>query len=206
MKECTKCHRILSTTEFYTDKNTKDSLTYTCKTCRRQYSKQYYHSDAGRAQRAMYRKSGREAKAQAKYRRTDKSRERWRRYYRSAKRKATRRKYEESTRGKAVRRSIEQRYRAKRKGLAKDDNPITADIWEAIKVRHGSCCIYCGKKSQRLTMDHIIPLARGGLHIPENIVPACHSCNSQKHTKPMLAWLMGGIRRVSVMLKQQSFL
>lgn len=30
------------------------------------------------------------------------------------------------------------------------------------------------------TLDHVVPLARGGHHEPDNVQLACHSCNSQK--------------------------
>jgi 5-methylcytosine-specific restriction endonuclease McrA len=32
-------------------------------------------------------------------------------------------------------------------------------------------------------MDHRLPLARGGRHEIENVIPACKSCNSRKHTR-----------------------
>ncbi|HAR41361.1 MAG TPA: HNH endonuclease [Bdellovibrionales bacterium] len=44
-------------------------------------------------------------------------------------------------------------------------------------------CHYCGQKftSRELTMDHIVPLARGGTSTRGNIVPACRECNQKKH-------------------------
>ena len=47
------------------------------------------------------------------------------------------------------------------------------------------CCYYCQKVLQKkdVTMDHIIPLARGGLSQRQNIVPCCKSCNSKKQDK-----------------------
>lgn len=47
---------------------------------------------------------------------------------------------------------------------------------------HGNCCVYCGA-TDRLTVDHMIPLARGGTNWPANLVPACETCNGRKHTK-----------------------
>lgn len=43
-------------------------------------------------------------------------------------------------------------------------------------------CYYCGKKfpAKELTLDHIVPLARGGTTTPGNVVPACLSCNKNK--------------------------
>ena len=43
-------------------------------------------------------------------------------------------------------------------------------------------CHYCGKKfpPKELTMDHIVPVARGGTSSKGNVVPACRKCNSEK--------------------------
>lgn len=46
----------------------------------------------------------------------------------------------------------------------------------------GNVCYYCGRAG-RLTVDHMIPLKRGGTNDIANIVPACRSCNSRKHTR-----------------------
>lgn len=42
-------------------------------------------------------------------------------------------------------------------------------------------CAYCS--SPAVGWDHIIPRSRGGSHSPDNLVPACASCNSQKGSK-----------------------
>lgn len=43
-------------------------------------------------------------------------------------------------------------------------------------------CHYCGKKfpMDELTMDHIVPVARGGRSTKGNIVPCCKECNQSK--------------------------
>jgi len=46
----------------------------------------------------------------------------------------------------------------------------------------GNCCFYCGE-AKPLTRDHKIPLSRGGGDEIQNILPACKSCNSKKHTQ-----------------------
>lgn len=46
----------------------------------------------------------------------------------------------------------------------------------------GNVCFYCGKGG-KLTIDHDIPLSRGGTDNIENILPACRSCNSKKNAK-----------------------
>ncbi len=49
-----------------------------------------------------------------------------------------------------------------------------------ILVRDGFKCAYCGERSQKLTIDHIIPRWRGGDDSFENCVAACKSCNRRK--------------------------
>jgi uncharacterized protein with PIN domain len=74
----------------------------------------------------------------------------------------------------------------RKRRLAKKDvaNKLTRYQWEAIKVAYGHRCAYCHHKMRRLTQDHVIPLIKGGSHIPNNVVPACRSCNSHKWANP----------------------
>jgi HNH endonuclease len=65
-------------------------------------------------------------------------------------------------------------------------NDLTKQQWQEIQVVHDYRCVYCHRKSTRLTMDHIIPLSRAGSHTASNIVPACISCNSKKQAGPPL--------------------
>ncbi len=53
--------------------------------------------------------------------------------------------------------------------------------WWRRKCAQGRC-YYCGKKVKpsELTMDHVIPLSRGGRSVRENLVPACKECNTKK--------------------------
>ncbi len=46
-------------------------------------------------------------------------------------------------------------------------------------------CQYCGLRlsSSDLTFDHVIPSSRGGPTTWENIVSACHPCNTKKGSK-----------------------
>ena len=45
-------------------------------------------------------------------------------------------------------------------------------------------CHYCQRKFafKQLTLDHVVPLSRGGTTSPGNVVPACRSCNKAKGT------------------------
>lgn len=78
----------------------------------------------------------------------------------------------------------------------------TERIWKVPPVnrrevlrRDRHTCQYCGS-SKRLTLDHVIPLSKGGQHRWDNVVTACEQCNQRKsdrtpteasmplHTKP----------------------
>lgn len=66
-------------------------------------------------------------------------------------------------------------------------NDFTAAQWRALQEAFSHRCAYCGKRAKgHLTQDHVEPLSKGGSHTLSNIVPACRSCNSRKHTGPPL--------------------
>ena len=46
--------------------------------------------------------------------------------------------------------------------------------------RDSYTCQYCGKQSQQLTIDHVIPRYLNGQHTWENVVSACIPCNHRK--------------------------
>jgi hypothetical protein len=63
------------------------------------------------------------------------------------------------------------------------------DIWSNL-------CAFCGSDANhsrnhgydRLAVEHVLALTKGGLDEASNIVPACFSCNSSKHARPVETW------------------
>jgi 5-methylcytosine-specific restriction endonuclease McrA len=51
-------------------------------------------------------------------------------------------------------------------------------------------CSYCGEKipPKQLTMDHKVPISRGGRTTRGNVTPACKSCNTKKKTMLTFEW------------------
>lgn len=51
-------------------------------------------------------------------------------------------------------------------------------------------CYYCEKKysPKEITMDHIVPLIRGGKSTKGNVVPACKDCNNKKKYMLPIEW------------------
>jgi 5-methylcytosine-specific restriction endonuclease McrA len=56
--------------------------------------------------------------------------------------------------------------------------------------RSSGRCHFCGRKfpPRELTMDHIVPIVRGGKSTRGNVVPACKECNSKKKYMLPIEW------------------
>jgi 5-methylcytosine-specific restriction endonuclease McrA len=61
--------------------------------------------------------------------------------------------------------------------------------WWKRKCAEG-LCYYCKKKvaPKELTLDHIVPVVRGGKSTKGNIVPVCKECNSKKKYLLPVEW------------------
>jgi len=49
-----------------------------------------------------------------------------------------------------------------------------------VLIRDRYTCVYCGRKQKALTIDHVIPVSRGGKTDFDNCVACCASCNNHK--------------------------
>ncbi len=59
------------------------------------------------------------------------------------------------------------------------------------KNRRGNgVCYYCGQRfpPRDLTMDHLVPLSRGGRSTRGNVVPCCKECNTRKQQLLPIEW------------------
>ena len=74
------------------------------------------------------------------------------------------------------------REREKARALRKQD-------WWRNRIAKG-VCYYCEKEvpPRELTLDHLLPLARGGRSSKGNCVPACKDCNNRKRDLLPLEW------------------
>jgi 5-methylcytosine-specific restriction protein A len=61
--------------------------------------------------------------------------------------------------------------------------------WWKRKIGTG-VCHYCRRQvgAARLTMDHVVPLGRGGRSRRGNVVPACKDCNTRKRWLVPVEW------------------
>jgi 5-methylcytosine-specific restriction endonuclease McrA len=66
---------------------------------------------------------------------------------------------------------------------------LRQSAWWMRKV-HKGVCYYCSREVVRenLTMDHVVPLSRGGKSRKGNIVAACKACNNKKKYLLPVEW------------------
>jgi 5-methylcytosine-specific restriction endonuclease McrA len=57
-------------------------------------------------------------------------------------------------------------------------------------ARAKGVCTYCGGVFEALTLDHFVPLAKGGGGVAENLFPCCKGCNSSKRDKDPADWIV----------------
>lgn len=67
----------------------------------------------------------------------------------------------------------------RRTSLLEAEGSFTAAEWSAIQSAQSHRCAICLKRG-KLTVDHVIPLARGGTNYAFNIQALCRPCNARK--------------------------
>lgn len=100
------------------------------------------------------------------------------------------REYYQTETGRLNHKMCKHRRRARK--LAADGDGISAEQWQRILKSQKNKCNLCHKrftKSRSATMDHIIPLSKGGTHSSVNIQALCGSCNSSKQAKIMKGFI-----------------
>lgn len=121
-------------------------------------------------------------------------------YYASPQGREVVRKYENSEHGKIKKRAwLEtekgqeyliakwQRHRLKREMCTTCGDPLTLREWRAIRAAYQGHCAYCDRNDVPMTLDHIIPITKGGPHHRTNVVPACWGCNMAKKATSRVA-------------------
>jgi 5-methylcytosine-specific restriction endonuclease McrA len=75
-----------------------------------------------------------------------------------------------------------QRRRAMKRG---NGGSYTAAEWQTLVEKYNYTCLRCGKQEPeiKLTIDHVLPLSKGGNNTIDNIQPLCKQCNSTKNAK-----------------------
>lgn len=159
LKRCSKCKTLKNFSEFSKHKDHYDGLASTCKKCKQKQDREYYKKNKKKVLRNV-RKWASENR--------DKVNEASRKYWRKNK---DRHKLHIIIR---------------RARLAEADGSFTKEEWQQLKEKYAHKCAICGEKEpfrqyrKKLTIDHIMPISKGGSNDITNIQPACFNCNSIK--------------------------
>ncbi|MGW9399342.1 HNH endonuclease [Streptomyces sp. NPDC055642] len=77
---------------------------------------------------------------------------------------------------------------------AADTRTVSSRDWRRMLLAYDNRCAYCDASGE-LTMDHVIPISRGGRHAIGNLVPACATCNLRKSAMFLVEWKLRKRRR-----------
>jgi hypothetical protein len=78
---------------------------------------------------------------------------------------------------------------------------LTVAEWHEILKQYDYRCAYCGcllgngPDEKHPTKDHVIPIANGGKHNKNNVVPACAHCNSSKNSRTSQEWVIATAKK-----------
>ena len=76
-------------------------------------------------------------------------------------------------------------------GQRYDGYPPSGETVDYARVLFGDLCSYCGGPAGAI--DHVIALTQGGDGNWTNLTAACGPCNSAKHTKSLLHFMLGQV-------------
>lgn len=85
-----------------------------------------------------------------------------------------------------------------RRARRMQNGPVDDIALDDLRARLGDACAYCGTAMSfelmrtydptRASIEHVIPLARGGTHSFDNVVLACMACNLSKNSRLLDEW------------------
>lgn len=207
-KRCSKCGEVKEVSQFVKDPQKKDGLYSSCKIC---YKKHYKNTvEKYKPTREKYKVENRDKILAHKHKKYDENRdtllEKLKEYHRTH--KESEGKYREKNKLYLLQKAKEwtiknkdrvnarmRKWRADHKdkvSVQKNNRRarekrgrITNEEWAQVLEKYGNKCLCCGRSAPdvRITMDHVLPLDKGGMNTIDNVQPLCKSCNSKKHTK-----------------------
>jgi 5-methylcytosine-specific restriction endonuclease McrA len=179
---CRKCNVEKAHSEFGRDPHYRSGHQPYCKECRRAYAQAHAETIRERADkwntehRERYREIKRNFYANHKEECLAQSKE-YRNIHYEDICKPIKQKYYERNKDKFFAAIHKRRARIHGNG-----GSFTPQEWQVLCDQYDNRCLCCGEK-KKLTVDHVIPISKGGSNSIDNIQPLCRSCNAKKYNK-----------------------
>lgn len=205
-KKCSHCHQwlVASTFNFNKLKKGKYGLQPRCRKCHSESNKKYNLSEKGKTRYTEYNHSKKAKEIQKIYNKSEKSKKLHKdwvnseqgkqymsQYWRSAKYKKYKQNYRQTPQGQVIQFNSQTK---RRQRTEEQGDGVTKEQWLEMMEFFGFKCAYSGidiggkeNKSIR-SIDHIVPLAKGGAHEVWNCVPMDRSLNCSKKEKDLEEW------------------
>lgn len=180
-KPCSTCKVAKPLSAFRKNKDTKDGLTYVCRDCLNAQYKEY-RKRVPRIPTDEYLQKQRDRDNAKKQLDPFAYAQKKSAYYQKNKAK-----YREQHKLWLQNKPGYNASKVKAYNLRKSGTKVFEISASTIVAMRKKSCFYCGKQNAG-TIDHVIPLSRGGTHSIGNLVPACHSCNSRKNNRFLIVW------------------
>lgn len=178
-KVCTKCKKHVPLNDFNKRAGAKDGLQYWCKHCRNANALENPPELSWRERNRNKDKESNKKYYQANKDKINKKTKEWRELN---KEKVIAQNYNYRKQNPDVIKQIQLQRRAK-----KLKNGLFEISSKEIKKLYNSNCFYCGSK-EKIQLDHVVPIAKGGSHSIGNLLPACSTCNASKGSKFLIEW------------------
>jgi len=184
-RSCTVCGEWKLFSDFNKNRGRKYGCSNVCKVCKKKIDKHYYEKNKEKIirQTSEYHKKNPEVKKKCcdNYRAKNKDKIResdklYRKHHFNERYKYNKLYFLKNPDKIKI---YAQRYRNR---LLNASGNYTRQEWIDLCSKCGNRCICCGLEV-KLTVDHIIPLSRGGSNCIDNIQPLCKNCNSSKNNK-----------------------
>ena len=175
-KKCTKCGKMKNVGDFYKYQNRckKCTIEYTKEKTNKELKKEYdqarriLKADELKEQKRIYFQKNKERLTLNNKSYVQQHLENMREYCRKWKRN-NKEKVNENTRNRRAR-------------IRGNGGKLSVSDWMSVLDKYGKACLKCGS-TERIEVDHVIPIALGGRNEKENVQPLCRTCNARKNDK-----------------------
>lgn len=188
LKICSKCKLELSIDSFNKHKRMPDGIRSECRSCTSEANRKW--REANVEKRKIDNKKWRDANS-------DKDKQRKLDYYYSNKLKMQKQSNDWHANNSGYSSDYMKQWREDNPGRSSEyvhvrrtrmqNNGLYKVLKRDLKRLYSASCAYCGA-TEDITLDHVVPLKRGGSHGIGNLVAACRTCNSSKGAKLLVEW------------------